>query len=180
VGFFHNEARASKPARTGPPKARLKDIPIEAMAEMGCRVCPLDKTVDVDFAKLSPQGGGGQVDVYILFSGPSKDDGFPNPHKDRPLDVAMKAVLSKLPSTKNVRVGGIIQCATGTVAVGQAEAACCRNRVIADIEACKPLVVIGVGDAAVQWATGMNAFAPKWRGSYTVTKIGNHTCQYLL
>lgn len=179
MAFFHNEVKAEKPSRPAAPKARMKDIPIEAMADMGCRVCPLDKTVkDTRDAKLSPQGGGGQVDVYLLFSGPSAEDGFPHPSKDRPQDTVMRAVLSKLPSTKNVRVGGIIQCVTGTSVVGQAESACCRNRVIADIEATRPLVVVGVGGAAAAWATGLDAYSPKWRGTYTTTKIGRHTCLF--
>lgn len=179
MGFFHNEARAQAPAKQA-PKVRLKDIPVAAMAELGCQVCPLDKTVDDDCAKLKPVGGGGSVDVYILFSGPSQDDGFPHPSGGRVTDTGMRAILDKLPrgGTTRVRVGGITQCATGTQVVNQAAVACCRNRVIADIEDCRPLVVVGVGDAAAAWATGLDAYAPKWRGSFTVTKIGSHVCQF--
>lgn len=177
MSFFHNEVKAERPVRTA-TKVRLKDIPVEAMADMGCRVCPLDKTVDKDVSKLEPAGDEGQGDVYILFSSPSLADGFPAVGDRGVRDAGMAAVLSRVPKHMRVRVGGVIQCAVGTGVLGQAETACCRNRVIADIERSRPLVVVGVGDAAVAWATGFEAFAPKWRGSYTTVKIGSHVCLF--
>jgi len=181
VGFFHNEAKVERPRSSTPLKLRLKDIPVEAMAEMGCKVCPRDTTTKERDAKLSPSGFKDAVHAYFLFSGPSLEDGFPDPNsRDRVVDTAMRAVLDKIPKKSgfDFRVGGIIQCATGSADVGAAEQACCRNRVIADIEAAEPLVVVGVGDAPLAWATGFPAFAPTHRGSLTVVKIGRHTCFY--
>lgn len=181
MGFYYNETKSTKPKSTTPAKVKLRDIPVTAMAEMGCKVCPKDKTTPDDVYQLAPVGGGRSIDAYLLFSAPSMDDGFPHPSSSKSVrDAGMRAVLETLPRgvSDRVRVGGITQCGSETVVVGQVASTCCRNRVIADIEACRPLVIIGVGDEPLAWATEFPAYAPTWSGSYITIKVGSHVCFY--
>lgn len=179
MGFYYNETKTAK--QKVPPKVRLQDIPVQAMAEMGCKVCPVEKSTPEDVAKLQPVGGGRQVDAYLLFAAPTMTDGFADPDSPRSVkDKAVAAVLEKLPrgAGRRTRLGGVTQCGSQTADVNQAAIACCQNRVVADIEASKPFVVIGVGDAPLAWATGFPAHAPTWRGAYVSIKVGRHECLY--
>ncbi len=76
---------------------------------------------------------------------------------------------------QDVRVGYVTQC-RGDQSVVEIE--CCRNRVIADIEASQPVVVVGIGDGPLSWAVGTSGTAMTHRGTLFVTKIGNHSCYY--
>lgn len=178
MSFFHNDVKA-KPRPSASSKVKLKDIPIsviESMAEAGCKICPLDDSAPRGASKLEPVGRE-NAEVYLLFSAPTESDGFPEVG-DRARDKGMKAVLDKFPPRADVRVGGMVQCATGTVEVGARESACCKGRVIEDIERTRPRVIIGVGDAVLAWATGFKAYAPTWRGRYITVKFGNHVCLF--
>lgn len=177
MSFFHNEVKAKTPARTSAPKS-LKDMPISVMSEIGCKICPKNESTHPDGAKLSPSGNL-SPDVYLLFSSPSMADGFPDPKNPRVEDKEMDVVLSKMPQSLRVRVGGITQCETAFGPLDARAVACCKGRVERDIEESTPLVVVGVGDAVLAWATGLAAYAPTFRGRYILTKIGSHVCWFL-
>lgn len=179
MAFFHTEQKKDPPRSSAPSKVKLRDLPVAAMAEMGCKVCPKDKDRG-DYTKVTPAGYTDAVHIYVLFASASPKDGFPSADSRRIADVAMDAVLGKLPSKSrlDIRVGGLIQCASETQVIGAAEQACCRNRVEEDIEKAEPLVILGVGDAPLAWATELPAYAPTFRGRMIRVKIRSHVCWY--
>lgn len=167
MGFFYTAAKqaAKKPAA----KPRLADIPVASLNSMGCSVCPRDeKGAHMEGA------GASSPDVYLLYDAPSYDDEDRGEHFT---DKAGRAVFAKFRgrTVKRMRVGATVGCA-GAAPPTRVEAECCRGRTAADIEQARPLVVVTVGDAAFQWATGMTSNALPWRGTFLPAKFGAHTC----
>ncbi len=174
MGFFFNEPKAeAKTAKR--PAARSRDIPIQSLNQLGCSVCPRDKD-RLDTPKMAPQGVSAPV-LYILGAAPSLRD---DQTGDWMSDKAGREIVRMLPrnADRYTRYGGIIQCATDTVSVGQHEVECCRGRVVQDIEESRPLVILGIGDAPLGWAAQVDAYAPKFRGTLLVVKVGSHVCWY--
>lgn len=175
MGFFHNDAKAAEkraPAKKAQPKGV---IPIASLNELGCQVCPRDKD-RLKTPKMEPAGAMNPR-LYILTAAPSLQD------DERGVwgaDKAGREIAKQLPrdSDRWVRWGGVIQCGTDTVAVGKHETECCRQRVVRDIEESQPLVILGIGDAPLAWATGLEAYAPRWRGRLLTVKVGSHVCLY--
>lgn len=170
MGFFFNEVKGAK--AKAPTRSH---IPVEALQKVGCRACPRDKR-DLDSPKFAPYGDSKPL-LYLLGTAPSlQDDERGMPWKDR----IGAEVYSKLRNIRNyTRSGFITQCYDGADAKDDSKIAteCCRPRVIEDIERERPLVVAGIGDAPLKWATGLdNAMA--WRGELIATRIGKHNCWY--
>lgn len=183
IGFFDG-ADEKKPAahRIAQPSARSgKHIPIHSMNALGCRACPSDKDRELRHPKMEPYGTSSPR-VYVLLGSPSKDEDATNEWlNDKPGDVLWD-VLTDLRMKGKVRINATVRCyqhaAPGTKPdVRQTE--CCRGYIEKDIEESAPLVIIGVGDAALQWATGMQATAIPFRGTRMAVKIGNHRCWFV-
>ncbi len=170
MSFFYNEIK-----KTDKPKAkkvaRRADIPIASLQTLGCSVCPRDKDDDIKSPKMEPSGAKSPM-VYLLGGSPSEDEDLDNNHWT---DKAGDALYSKFGSAfmKGARSNFITQCRGEQTVI---EIECCRNRIVADIERAKPLVVVTIGDAPLFWATGINSGAMTNRGAFFVSKIGNHVC----
>lgn len=80
---------------------------------------------------------------------------------------------------RDVRMGGMLHCGTKSGPVDQIPLECCRGRVVADIEKTKPVIVVGVGNEALKWATGLSGGVGLFSGRLIATKIGNHSCWYV-
>ena len=175
MGFFYAEAKAEAKA-TKRPAARSRDIPIHSLNDLGCSVCPRDKDRDLRTPKMEPSGVSAPI-IYILTAAPSLRD---DQSGDWMTDKAGREIMRMLPrdADRYTRIGGVIQCATDTVSIGQHETECCRNRVVRDIEESRPLVILGVGDAPLGWAAQVDAYAPKFRGTLMTVKVGSHVCFY--
>lgn len=176
MGFFHNEAKAQ--AKTAKPSASARrhiQLHTETLQQLGCSVCPRDKD-KLHTPKMEPQGSGAPV-LYILTYGPSERADAAGEYLKDKVGAYIDRLLPRS-ADRWVRKGGVIQCATDTNDIGQHEMECCRGRVVADIEAAKPLVILGIGDAALGWATGLDAYTPKFRGRLITCKIGSHVCWY--
>jgi DNA polymerase I-like protein with 3'-5' exonuclease and polymerase domains/uracil-DNA glycosylase len=179
VGFFHNEVKAAPKPATASGRKKLSDIPIHAMADIGCKICPRNDDKGSQ-TKLAPVGDSDRSGVYLLLPAPTEEDGFVDLSTTKPRNIndpLLSAIVGYLPR-HDIRVGGLVQCAVGENNPSQVEQACCRNRVIADIEDRKPYVVVGVGDEVLAWATGLPAYSPTFRGQLFVVKIGAHVCYY--
>lgn len=175
MGFFHNDVKAEKASLPRKPSAIRRDMPIQSLNHLGCAVCPRDKD-KLHTPKMAPSGADAPV-LYILTYGPSeRADRAGEYLRDKVGDYIDRL----LPRTSGrwVRKGGVIQCATDTNDVPAHEMECCRSRVVRDIEQSKPLVILGIGDAPLGWATKMDAYAPKYRGRLITCKIGDHVCWY--
>lgn len=172
MSFFFKEVKAAPKLKQ--PKRRGV-IPIESMNRMGCSVCELDtKAPQLRSPKMEPSGADRPL-VYLLGSAPSYED------DDRDLHFSDKAgdeILGVFPKgfiKTNVRMNNIVNCVPQGEAPDINHVECCRSRIVSDIEATKPLVVVTVGDHALRWATGFDgkANALKWRGTLIAGKIGN-------
>lgn len=180
MGFLYNDLKKDQPARKRAP-GKAQDIPIKALNDLGCSVCPRDDGKGLRSPKMAPSGAANPL-IYLLGTAPSpEDDEEDLQFKDKAGEEIIRHFGRAF---KNVRVGHITQCAT-TPETSRNDAQliaateCCRKRVVADIEATKPLIVVGVGDAPLKWATGLDGNALRWRGTFIAAKFGSHVCWYL-
>lgn len=184
MSFFFNEVRK---APKKPQAAKRGTIPIESLQKLGCSVCPRQETwPDLRTPQMEPTGAESPL-IYILGTGPNEDEDDTGRHWT---GLVGKTILGKLPKglVRHARFGHITQCMPPKFADGLAqdlnvkwpEIECCRPRVISDIEQSKPLVIIGVGDKPLQWATKLadGATTMAHRGSLFPVKIGTHSCLF--
>lgn len=180
--FLFNETADTPPARSSAPKARTGGhIPIHSMRELGCRACPSDKDTKLKHAKMEPLGPA-HARVYILLPQPSsKEDKTGKWLDDRAGDTILDT-LDRAGYTKTPRVYATARCYQGAESVWQkpeiGPTECCRGFIERDIEMVKPSVIIGIGDAALAWATKFNKGIP-FRGTPMALRIGNHTCWFV-
>lgn len=168
-----------KRAAAVPSKPKLRGpIPIESLNKLSCSVCPRDKD-QPHTPKMLPAGAG-RPRVYMLGLQPSGDDDRKSQLWSGKASRAVLATMSRNFEQDDVRFGNILQCASVHADQGndERETECCRPRVIKDIEDSKPLIVAGVGDEVLHWATGLPRNALTFRGTLIATKIGNHVCWY--
>lgn len=172
MSFFYTEVKKKPATRSTAPRG---PVPIQSLNKLGCSVCPKDKDRDLVTPKMEPEGARSPL-IYVLMPAPSRKD---DSKGDWLTDSAGRAVRKALKGwDREVRYGGLIQCGSDNSNPGTHELECCRQRVVEDIEDAAPVVVIGVGGAAVSWATGLDAYAPKFRGSLMATKFGQHACWF--
>jgi len=174
MSFFYNATKKAAPAPKAVGRGRRADIPINSLRQLGCSVCPRDKDKGLNSPKMAP-GGSRSAQIYLLMPAPTEDDD----RSRQPLSGKLgDHIWSKFGAgflEREVRTGHVTQCHGDQTVV---EVECCRGRVVSDIEATKPLIVVGVGDAPLHWATGVEGSSIPHRGTLFVTKIGNHVCYY--
>lgn len=185
LGFFNDEPD-KKPAshRIAGPRSGAKGghVPIHTMREMGCRACPSDRDRELKSPKMEAQGKASPK-VYVLLGHPSKKEDIHGEYlADRAGD-ALHDVLTDLRVANKVRVHATVRChQPGLKPLQKPEVApteCCRGYVVKDIEDAAPTVIIGIGDAALQWATGISKNPAMHRGTMFAVKIGRHVCWYM-
>lgn len=185
MGFFYAEAKAApktKPARKSTGRGV---IPIASLNKMGCDVCPRKKDwPKLESPQLEPEGSDYPL-AYLMGSGPNADEDQRDMHWVGPAGHAILSKFSQAFLRNDMRFGHMTQCmpplgeaSERDLKVDVVELECCRPRITSDIERSKPLVVIGVGDQALNWATGLQGNAMRFRGQLIATKIGNHACWY--
>lgn len=172
MGFLYNEAKrvAATPKKPSTPRGH---IPIESLNRMGCAVCPSDKDTRLKSPKMAARGASNSH-VYLLGSAPGEIE---DDRGELFVDQGGRAVLSKFTREfldEHVRIGHMVQCMPPNVSLEVKQIECCRGRVVADIEANKPTIVVGVGDEVLHWATGLPRSGLTFRGSLIATKFGNH------
>lgn len=174
MAFFFNAVKEQ--AKNKPAKRAIKraDIPIASLQQLGCSVCPRDKDDDLKSPKMAPSGSE-RSSVYLLGGSPSREEDDRNLHfTDAAGDAISKAFGNKFMNAE-VRCNFIAQCAGDRTAV---EIECCRRRIVADIEKTKPIVIVGIGDDPLFWATGIKGGALSHRGTLFNVKIGTHHCWF--
>jgi uracil-DNA glycosylase family 4 len=181
VSFFYNEAK-KQPRKPGAGRARLQDIPVTTLNQLGCQACPRNDDKELRSPKMKPDGPEEGL-VYLLGSAPSQECDEDN----RPFnDDAGRAILDAFGSSyvrREVRISNITQCAvTSETTQSQAQVStaveCCRQRVIGDIERVKPKVVVGIGDEVLRWATTLGS-ALTFRGMRMAARFGSHVCWFV-
>lgn len=183
MSFFFASAKAAEKVKPRPATHKRGTIPIQALNKLGCSVCPSDKRTKELRTPKMPAGGSSEPSVYLLTAAP---DARQDREGSFEYGAAEEVVLSKFRRKfrdQELRHGHLVQCSpvqefneSRGYSPEVVEIECCRPRVIADIERTKPLVVVGVGDAALTWATGLSGGSPTWRGRLIATKFGSHSC----
>jgi uracil-DNA glycosylase family 4 len=175
LSFFFNEAKAeakAKPVKKAVSK-NAKDIPLHTLSKMGCSGCPRNAD-NIQSPKMKPSGTK-QPSIYLLGGSPSTEDDELNMHWS---SAEGRNILSKFGRSfteAEIRSNYITQCHGDQTAV---EIACCRQRIVADIEASRPEVIVTVGDAALHWVTDHSkSNALILHGRVLVARIGTHTCK---
>lgn len=183
LGFFHEEPTKVSAHRLAAPTAKKgMHIPIHTMQEMNCKACPSDDDRSLRHAKMEPMGKDG-ANVYILQSAPSIDEDKTGDYLSDRAGDALWNVLSELRYQKKVRINATVRCYQGHAKnwrqpeVGPTE--CCRRFQVQDIEQHKPKVIIGIGDAALAWATGHRENFMALCGTMFAVKIGRHVCWFM-
>lgn len=177
MSFFFNatKSEAGKKVTSKPKASKRAEIPIASLRSLGCSVCPRNEDKSLITPKMRPSGTKNPL-VYLLGASPSTEDDNNDNHW---LDKAGTAIYDKFGKRfmeDNVRSNYITQCKGDQTVV---EIECCRNRIVEDIEATKPFIVVGIGDAVLNWATGISGNTMAHRGTLMVTKIGKHVCWFL-
>lgn len=181
MGFIFNEIKKEpKPQkRTMPGKGTV--IPIAALNKLGCEVCPRDKA-DLGTPKMEASGSESPL-IYLLGAAPGVEEDDSGVHWRSKGGRAIKSQFGDR-HWRDVRSNYLTQCMPPDAQAGAkaepdaVEMECCRRRTVADIERSKPLVIVGIGDLPLQWATGLPKNALTFRGTPIATKIGRHACWY--
>lgn len=174
MAFFYNETRASggrKAAAMFRPQDK-RDMPIATLRLMGCDACPRNND-EMQSPKMEPSGND-RARVYLLGAQPSEADDAGNNHWLGKVGAEVYDKFAGLFLADDVRSNYITQCLGEQTKVSME---CCRGRVVSDIESCRPLIVVTVGDEALRWALGISSdTALTHRGTFFATKIGKHKC----
>lgn len=175
MSFFYTASKTAAKRTAAKPGSRGA-IPIALMQEMGCKACPRDKEADkLESPKLKPSGTK-NPSIYLLGTSPAAEDDEANDHWRDKGGEALYRMFGPKFMQNNVRSNYIAQCKGDDDAT---VTECCRRRIVEDIEATKPAIIVTVGDAPLRWITGplnkgsINALT--LRGTVMVAKVGNHT-----
>ena len=175
MGFFFAQTREQAVKAKGTKSGMPTGIPVDTMRAAGCSACPSNKA-NLESPKMEPSGAKDAL-IYFLDSFPSMEDdkkgGFLS---SRDNDIILKQFPSKMLDNDS-RYGAVVHCAQSK-APSDREKNCCHKRVVADIEAARPLVVVGLGPTALNWATGYTGGVGIRRGRLFPTKIGKHVCWF--
>lgn len=184
MGFFHNEAKATPAvARNRAPAPQKRGgrgghIPIASMNQLGCTACPRNKDKDSRSPKMNPTGPNSSS-IYVLHSAPLVEDDNADEYGKSPGSAVIVRKLRKLGVTPIQH--SIVRCMlpegrTREPLVEEVE--CCRGYVTSEIEQARPTVIVGVGDAVLAWANGLNNIL-NFRGSPMVIRVGRHVCWFV-
>ena len=178
MGFFYSDSETAKNV-----KREKAAIPKEHLRKLRCVVCPLEKEGTSE-VKMKPVGAENPL-IYILGSSPPHGCEENEPFSDK----VGQVLFNLFPSgwyPKKIRVGHVTQCATSNLDIEnkatkilklKTSVECCRGLAEEDIERSKPLVVVGLGYEALNWAI-KESDIDAWRGRLMPIKIGSHVCWF--
>ncbi|UNA00815.1 DNA polymerase [Edwardsiella phage vB_EpM_ZHS] len=172
MSFFYNETKTTKKPKAASGKKAAAVIPIASLQQLGCSVCQHNDNPDLKSPKMEPSGAKSPL-IYLLGSAPSEEEDEDNNHwTDKAGDLIYSKFGKKI-MRADVRSNFITQC-RGEQTLKEIE--CCRPRIVADIEATKPVVIVTIGDAPFKWVTGSTSNAMPHRGSVFQVQVGKHVC----
>jgi len=182
MGFFYKDKpKAARVGAKGPSIAsksgprRGSNRPYSAdLAKAGCRACPNHRK-PLQSPKLEPSGSDSPL-VYVLGTSPGEAEDEAGEYF---ASNSGRWLRRQFPEDleDSLRWGGVLKCHTGHNPTAF-EKDCCRQYIVADIEASQPKLIIGLGHAALSWATGMTN-TRAYRGRMMPVRIGRHDCWFL-
>jgi len=157
--------------------------------KFGCKICPLKQLKNNLHPNMQPTGTDKPI-LYFLGEAPGGDEDFEGKQFIGQAGQRLRVDLYKtitnynIPLTdinKYIRWNNIVRCRPY---VGKSnrtpttvEIECCKQSVFDDIEATKPLVVVGFGGVPLKTVTeGVNIDV--WANRFVPVKFGKHKCWY--
>lgn len=175
-----------------------RDASPDTLRRMGCTLCPLNKA-ELGSPKMEPSGTD-TPNLYVLGEAPGgeeddRGEAFVGPSGKHLKATLCTAIIEHAPEayvqfldtgprnyqeiTKlSCRFNNTIRCRPPKNRVpAWHEVECCRGYVEADIERCKPVVILALGETAFNWVLGgQGRKIMKWRGRLMPVRVGNHKC----
>ena len=178
MGFFFQQTKSEAVAAKAASRQADK-MPKETLNRMGCDACPRNK-VDCQNKLKHPKmqySGAQKPLILVLGNSPTaQDDKIGEFLTGKDHEILYKQIPSRY-FDRDVAMLGLSLCAGEPADAAVIE--CCRNKVLAEIEAAAPLVVITIGKEALEWATGFTG-GPLLRSGHLIpTWFGKHTAWVL-
>ncbi len=171
MGWFFAEDEAAKKG----PKSR--QLSMDSLFAMGCKACPLNKAKGLKHPKMEATGAEKPL-LYFIGEAPGEDE-----------DKAGKQFIGKSGQLlrkyvhkdfiREARWNNSINChPPKNRDPSPAELACCRPRILKDIEESEPKLIVAFGKYAMQWFIDEEKITA-WRGHLIPIKVGKHSCWLL-
>lgn len=169
MSFFYNSTKTAGAAKKTSGKSQGRGIiPIASLQALGCTVCPRNGD-KMKSPKMRPSGPK-NPDIYLLGTSPSEDDDDNDNHFTDEAGEEIRRRFGNAYIKESVRMNYITQCMGDQT---EASIECCRKRIVDDIEATQPQLIVTVGDAPLKWIIGDgHGNALTHRGTLMVARIG--------
>ena len=157
-------------------KSKTGGVPLHVLHELQCTVCPLAKCGAIS-PDMSPRGDENAT-VYVLGEAPTtQEDNKGTPFVGKWGDY-MRDLFKTFAPDHTYRFNNCVRTAPpdGRDPTRE-ELECCRPSIIADIEATRPKIIIGLGKIPLEWATN-SPMIDAWRGKKIPVRIGSHECWF--
>ena len=150
-------------------------LSMEALFQAGCTGCPLNKVKGLRHPKMDATGSKRPL-VYMLGEAPGENE---DKRGKQFIGKAGQLLRKYIDTDVKYRWNNAINCwpGKGNPNPTSAQLACCRPRLIEDIERTKPKAIFGFGGVPLKWALDEDRIG-KWRGRRIPVKIGEHSCWF--
>ena len=149
----------------------------EVLGKLGCVACPLNKAKGNQNPRMAASGHINADGIYILGEAPDTEEDAQGAPFSGASGALLRTVLAQslAPGTP-IRYNNIVRTRPpNDRSPSSIEIACCRPSIVKDIEATKPAGILAIGNAALNWATGLSGITT-WRGRRVPVRIGEHRC----
>ena len=157
-------------------RGNSRQLSMETLYNVGCKACPLNKARGLQHPKMDATGSKQPI-IYMLGEGPGRDE---DKHGRQFIGASGQLLREYIPKglLREIRWNNSINChKEGNADPTPQELACCRSRVVKDIEETKPKAIFGFGAIPLKWAIDEEMIS-RWRGIRVPIKVGNHTCWF--
>ena len=172
LGFFFKEEEPTKKQKGIP-----RQLSMDTLYQVGCKACPLNKVKHLRHPKLDATGSKKPL-IYMLGEANGENE---DKLGKQFVGKAGQLLRKYLPDdiVESARWNNTINCwpGKGNPNPSPVELACCRPRIVEDIEKSKPKAIFGFGNVPLKWALDEDRIS-KWRGMRVPIRVGSHTCWY--
>ena len=173
MGFLG--ATTSSKLRTRGNKELSADL-IERLGQGSCALCPRNHDSSLQHPKMEAHGTT-KPWAYILGEAPGAEEDA----RGRPfVGKAGRTLRLRIPDgwKDRIRWNNVIQCRPPENREPlPVEVACCRRRIVRDIEKTRPRAILGMGNVPLQWMIDQTGIT-KWSGRRIPVQIGSHRCWF--
>jgi uracil-DNA glycosylase family 4 len=171
IGFFDDE----------PEQVSRKDKSLELAYQYQCEVCTL-KDEKIHTKCMSASGNKHPL-LYNIGEAPGETEDIQGVQFVGKSGQLLRGTLQEIFSTKweknNTRYDNVLACRPAkNKTPTDFEMACCRKRLLENIEMSKPRIIVGYGAVPLKVILEVDGIF-NWRGRVIPVKIGSHVCWYI-